>query len=340
LISAGGRVDVVVPAHDERALIGACLRSVAAAAAGLDVRVVVVANGCTDDTADVARAAGAGVDLLVVELPAASKPAALNAANGYLRGVPVVYLDADTVLTPGSLPALVAAMDAAGGPVLVGPRPILVRPGDRLARGFGAVWSRLPSVDGDVVGSGCYAVNPAGRRRWGDFPDVIADDAFVRSRFARTERRVVDEAGMLLVLPAGRELVRVLARWRQGNAELAGASPAAGGASNARAVLAARELWPHVPAFLWVQVASRLRRPERWARADGLRTLGSAAPGTTMATAGSAVPGTTMATAGSAVPGITIATAGFGPAAVSAARRRLLPGPHRSCALAARPDSP
>jgi GT2 family glycosyltransferase len=278
LTGAGGRIDVVVPAHDERALIGACLRAVADDSADLDVRVVVVANGCTDDTADVARAAGAGVDLVVVELAAASKPAALNAANRYLRGVPVVYLDADTVLTPGTLHALLAEMDAAGGPVLAGPRPVLVRPRDRLTRGFAAVWLRLPSVEGDVIGSGCYAVNAAGRRRWGDFPDVVADDAFVRSLFTRTERRLADGAGLLLVLPAGRELIRVLARWRQGNAELADASPAAGGSRNARAVLAAPGLWRHVPAFLWVQIASRLRRREGWARADGVRNPGSAAP--------------------------------------------------------------
>jgi hypothetical protein len=288
LTGTGGRIDVVVPANDEQALIGVCLRAVADDAAGLDVRVVVVANGCTDDTAGVARAAGAGVDLVVLELATASKPAALNAANEYLRGVPVVYLDADTVLVPGTLRALLAAMREAGGPVLVGPRPILVRPRDRMARGFAAVWSRLPSVEGDVVGSGCYAVNADGRRRWDDFPDVVADDAFVRSRFTRAERRLAGGAGLLLVLPAGRELVRVLARWRQGNAELADASPAAGGSRNARAILAAPELWRHVPAFLGVQIASRLRPRENWARADGVRTPGSTATAALVAVGGEA----------------------------------------------------
>ncbi|MDI6098836.1 glycosyltransferase [Actinoplanes sp. NEAU-A12] len=274
----GGRVDVVVPAHNEQALLGACLSAVVGDSRGLDVRVIVVANGCDDSTADIARAVGeraassAGVEVVVVELPAAGKPAALNAANGHLRSVPVVYLDADTVMTPGTLSALLAAMDAAVGPVMAGPRPILVRPGDRLSRGFAAVWSRLPSVRGDVIGGGCYAVNTQGRQRWGAFPDLIADDAYVRSLFTRDERVVVDGGGMLLVLPEGPELSRVLARWRDGNAELGeSASPAAGGGRNARAVLAAPALWRHVPAFLWVQGTSRLRRRERWARADGVR---------------------------------------------------------------------
>jgi glycosyltransferase involved in cell wall biosynthesis len=146
--------------------------------------VIVVANGCDDATVDVARALGddtaPGVELVVVELPIAAKPAALNAANDHLRGGPVVYLDADTVITPGTLSALLAAMDAAGGPVMVGPRPILVRSDDRLSRGFAAVWSRLPAVQGDVIGAGCYAVNAPGRRRWSVFPDLVADDAYVR----------------------------------------------------------------------------------------------------------------------------------------------------------------
>jgi hypothetical protein len=92
------------------------------------------------------------------------------------------------------------------------------------------------------------------------------------------------------VLPAGRELIRVLARWRQGNAQLADASPAAGGRSNARAVLATPGLWPHVPAFLWVQVASRLRRREIWARAEGVRTPAAAGPADLVPVGGEADP--------------------------------------------------
>ena len=285
MTEVSGRIDVVVPAHNEQALLGSCLGAVLDNSPGLDVRVIVVANGCDDSTADIARAVGAGaarnadVELVVVELPVAAKPAALNAANDHLRGGPVVYLDADTVLTPGTLSALLAAMDAAGGPIMVGPRPILVRPGDRRSRGFAAVWSRLPSVRDDVIGGGCYAVNARGRQRWGAFPDVVADDGYVRSLFTRDERTVVDTGGFLLVLPAGPELSRVLARWRRGNAELGGsASPAAGGHRNARVVLAAPGLWRHVPAFLWVQGASRLHRRRRWARAASVRASAAAPP--------------------------------------------------------------
>ncbi|WP_229075074.1 glycosyltransferase [Actinoplanes sp. DH11] len=281
----GRRVDLVIPAHNEQALIGTCLAAVVADVRDLDARIVVVANGCDDATADIARAVPG---VTVLELPVASKPAALNAAGEHLRDCPVVYLDADTVITPGTTRALLAAMTAAGGPVLAGPRPVLVRPADPVTRSFATVWSRLPAVAGDVIGGGCYAVDAEGRRRWGDFPDVVADDAFVRSLFAPDERRVVEDAGFLLVLPSGAELSRVLARWRRGNAELgASASPAAGGGRNARAVLAEPGLWRHIPAFVWVQATSRMRRRRRWARADGVRASGARADAAGLGAAGS-----------------------------------------------------
>ncbi|MEM7230606.1 MAG: glycosyl transferase, partial [Planctomycetota bacterium] len=36
-----------------------------------------------------------------------------------------------------------------------------------------------------------FAVNAAGRARWGNFPDIISDDTYVRLHFNPTERRLV-----------------------------------------------------------------------------------------------------------------------------------------------------
>jgi len=60
-------ISVVIPAHDEQATIQRCLQHVAAAReraisdGRVSVRVVVVADACTDATAQLARAAGADV---------------------------------------------------------------------------------------------------------------------------------------------------------------------------------------------------------------------------------------------------------------------------------------
>lgn len=272
------RLDVVVPAHDEERLVGDCLRAVLAPQDGLSVRVIVVANGCTDRTADVVRATvpPPGHELLLVELPEAAKWRALNAATPHLRGGPVVHLDADTVLLPGTLAALAAALAGAAGPVLAAPPPVLARPRSRLTRGFAAVWTQLPAVAGQVTGSGVYAVNAAGRARWTDFPPLTADDAFVRSLFGPQETVVTAAGGFGLVLPEGRELVAVLRRWQRGNRELAAGDPSPGLRANAAFLARRPDLWRHAPAFLLVRAAvaltGRLPRPVGgWERATRLR---------------------------------------------------------------------
>jgi glycosyltransferase involved in cell wall biosynthesis len=66
VVSGVDLLGVVVPARDEAELLPACLAALAVAArspelAGTAVRVVVVADGCTDGTAGTARAAGVAV---------------------------------------------------------------------------------------------------------------------------------------------------------------------------------------------------------------------------------------------------------------------------------------
>jgi glycosyltransferase involved in cell wall biosynthesis len=73
-------ISVVIPAHNESAVIGRLLRSLLHDAQPGEFDVVVVANGCTDDTADVA--AGFGPDVTVVTTPVPSKFAALRRRYG------------------------------------------------------------------------------------------------------------------------------------------------------------------------------------------------------------------------------------------------------------------
>src|SRR4051794_14066484 len=105
-------VSVVIPAHQEEATIERALQALLAGTRPGELEVVVVCNGCTDATADRARAAAAaaGHEVAVLELAQASKAAALRAGDLALRGFPRLYLDADVVCPSATVRALAARL--------------------------------------------------------------------------------------------------------------------------------------------------------------------------------------------------------------------------------------
>ena len=108
---------VLVPAHDEEQGIAAALQNIVAQLRSGD-RLLVVADNCSDQTAMVARAAGAEV----IERQDPSKRGkgyALDFGLAHLARDPrpvVVIVDADCRLLPGALDALSRAVSATGRP--------------------------------------------------------------------------------------------------------------------------------------------------------------------------------------------------------------------------------
>ena len=106
-----GRLVVLVPAHDEAEALGGTLDALAEQTSAPQ-RVLVVADNCTDDTADVARAHGAEVVETVANR--ARKAGALNQALVRLRTSPADYVlvvDADTRLAPTFVETALARLD-------------------------------------------------------------------------------------------------------------------------------------------------------------------------------------------------------------------------------------
>ena len=101
-------VHVIIPAHDEAALIGGTLRTLLTGAPAGALQVVVVANGCLDATAAIARTFP---DVRVVELDTASKAAALAAGARTAGDLPRVHLDADCAISGADVLRLVRALD-------------------------------------------------------------------------------------------------------------------------------------------------------------------------------------------------------------------------------------
>lgn len=100
------RHSVIVPARNEEAFIGEALESVAGQSWSPDeIEVIVVSNGSSDGTAEVARGAARqlGLTVSVVELVAPGVARAKNVGAAAARGPSLVFLDADSRMSPGLL---------------------------------------------------------------------------------------------------------------------------------------------------------------------------------------------------------------------------------------------
>ena len=104
-------LSVVIPAHNEADVIDRCLRRLDLDDATAEIDIIVVANGCTDDTADRARS-HAGVT--VVETETGSKAHALRLGDDAARYWPRIYLDADVEVDISTLEALGRVLEEDG----------------------------------------------------------------------------------------------------------------------------------------------------------------------------------------------------------------------------------
>jgi glycosyltransferase involved in cell wall biosynthesis len=95
------RFSIIVPAHNEEALLPRGLDAIEAAIArvGVSAEIVVVANRCTDRTESLAEAAGAVVVRDGHRNIAATRNAGVAASTGEI----VVTIDADTIMHPDAL---------------------------------------------------------------------------------------------------------------------------------------------------------------------------------------------------------------------------------------------
>lgn len=268
------RVSVIVPAHNEAALLPRCLRSVLLQDFDGVMRVIVGDNGSNDQTAEVAvawaaRLAEAGHEAVVLKLKRGNKSEALNACDALAAGDCLIYLDADVELSPKCVRAVIEAM-AEPGVLMCAPRLLAAPSRAWVTRRYARVWTNLPWVSQDAIGGGIYAVTAAGRRRWGRFPDILAEDTFVQAQFRKCERRVTTAAHFVIRLPEGwSDLLRVRTRWLSGVRQLRPNVPGEWGRAafplrgRIKALLCRPALWPDLPLYVLVNLCARWRARRR-----------------------------------------------------------------------------
>ncbi|MGG7566228.1 glycosyltransferase [Rhodovulum sp. DZ06] len=228
------RLSVIIPANNEDGWIAPCLEALLAQPAdealdgpdlgGPGTEVIVAANACTDGTVPTARGyadrfAARGWTLTVLDIERGGKLNALNEGEAAASGRALVYLDADVICRPGLLAALWAALDRpepryATGVIEIAPAKTWV------TRRYADLWRRLPFVTAGCVGAGLFAMNRAGRGRWGEWADIISDDTFARLNFAPGEREEVPFGYVWPMVEGFAALVKVRRRQDRGVAEV------------------------------------------------------------------------------------------------------------------------
>ena len=214
--AAGGRPGehpagcVIIPAHNEEAVIGRTLEGLRPALASGRVEVIVACNACTDRTAEIA-ASFDGVRVL--DLPEPGKAAALNAADAVATAWPRVYLDADIEMPPAALRAVLGEL--ASGRHLAG------RPDFRydtagcgpLVTAYYRARTRIPANRAALWGAGCYGMTAEGHRLFGAFPADAADDFAVDRAFAAGQKALLGCEPVVVHPPrTAASLVRTLHR--------------------------------------------------------------------------------------------------------------------------------
>lgn len=212
-------ISVIIPAYNEADVIERCLRELTARPAEGGIEIIVACNGCHDNTAELAQAFGDPVR--VVETKTASKIAALNLGDSAATAYPRIYLDADVEVKLETIEAI--------GELLQTERALAAAPKMRVdysqsswpVRCFYKVWLRQPYHQQGLIGGGFYSVSQAGRQRFDQFPEVIADDEFVRRHFDDDER--INPEGLFFTIHAPHrfsDLIKVKSRSRLGRLEL------------------------------------------------------------------------------------------------------------------------
>lgn len=183
------RATILIPAHNEVAVIDRTLLHLSRGLSLADFRIVVIANACSDATA--AKARSILPQAVVIET---SKPGKCNALNlGYREAdpeKPVIFLDADLDVTAESLASLVDPLERGTAMAACGQMDVRVSEASTLVRAYYKGWRRNPYFDRGKFG-GLFALSPEASKIVFPLPEIIADDEFVRRSFTVQETAFV-----------------------------------------------------------------------------------------------------------------------------------------------------
>jgi glycosyltransferase involved in cell wall biosynthesis len=214
---------VIIPAHNEAAVIRRTLARFAHPLRTGSIEVVVACNGCVDGT-EAAASSVPGVE--VISVKEASKVAALNAGDRAATHWPRIYLDADIEISEEALRLTIEELSSEDAPCAA--RPSFrydTRGATRPVRAYYRARSRIPGTSGALWGAGIYGLSEKGHDILGEFPPVTNDDYYIDRLYADGEKRIIECDPVLVRTPrSAKDLLATLRRVYRGNSAQDGPS--------------------------------------------------------------------------------------------------------------------
>jgi glycosyltransferase involved in cell wall biosynthesis len=213
------RATILIPAHNEVAVIERTLLHLSRGMSCADFRIVVIANACSDATA--ARARSVLPQAVVLET---CKPGKCNALNlGYKEAEPdrpVICLDADLDVTAESLMSLVDGIQNSAAQAACGQMDVQAADASSVVRAYYKGWRTNPYFDRGKFG-GLFILSGAAARKVFPLPEITADDEYIRRSFLENETAFVKECRFIARAPMDlASLFRVRCRSLRGAREV------------------------------------------------------------------------------------------------------------------------
>lgn len=211
-------ISIIIPAHNEASGITQCLQALIKPMLNYNLQIIVVCNGCKDNTYSIVKALDPAI--ICLETHIASKSNALNLGDQEARFYPRIYLDADVVLTIEAVKALCLTLSNKDYLATSSRVKMNLSSSSWFVRAFYEIWLDLPYCKAGMIGSGVYALSEKGRNRFQRFPDIIADDGYVRCLFTETERPLSNCYSTVTAPKDLISLIKITTRSRLGRYEL------------------------------------------------------------------------------------------------------------------------
>jgi glycosyltransferase involved in cell wall biosynthesis len=257
-------ISIIIPAHNEESVISRAISELLKGAQKGILEVIVVCNGCSDNTAGVVASFGPAIRCIETAIP--SKSNALNIGDAAARGFPRIYQDADVVLSMEAVQRIAYLLQSDQFLAAAPKMQMAFGGASWPVRAYYAIWEQLPYVREGMIGVGVYALSRNGRKRFDSFPDIIADDGYIRALFKSHERKTLNTCSSLVHAPSDLQgLIKIKTRSRLGEYELREKFPellqnVEKYYGNAMLYFLGKiSLWPMTSVYLIVNILARIR---------------------------------------------------------------------------------